>query len=114
VIWWRGWDSNPRHGITVNRISSPAHSTTLPPLRQFKPLPAGFGFVRRVCAEPWILAEALGCSIGFTHRGPGGSLALQQRNATHIGSQRFRHGNGAIGVLTVFEDRDERATHGQA
>ena len=32
--WRRGWDSNPRYGITVNRISNPAHSTTLPPLRK--------------------------------------------------------------------------------
>ena len=31
--WWRGWDSNPRYGETVNQISSLAHSTTLPPLR---------------------------------------------------------------------------------
>src|SRR5690348_1009988 len=31
--WRRGWDSNPRYGITVNRISNPAHSTTLPPLQ---------------------------------------------------------------------------------
>src|ERR1700744_5109215 len=31
--WRRGWDSNPRYGKTVNRISNPAHSTTLPPLR---------------------------------------------------------------------------------
>ena len=33
--WRRGWDSNPRYGITVHRISSPAHSTTLPPLQAF-------------------------------------------------------------------------------
>ncbi len=32
--WRRGWDSNPRYGETVNRISNPAHSTTLPPLRR--------------------------------------------------------------------------------
>ena len=32
-FWRRGWDSNPRYGETVNRISNPAHSTTLPPLR---------------------------------------------------------------------------------
>ena len=31
--WRRGWDSNPRYGITVCRISSPVQSTTLPPLR---------------------------------------------------------------------------------
>src|SRR4051812_17179600 len=30
--WRSRWDSNPRYGITVHRISSPAHSTTLPPL----------------------------------------------------------------------------------
>ncbi len=33
--WRRGWDSNPRYGETVNRISNPAHSTTLPPLRGY-------------------------------------------------------------------------------
>src|SRR5204863_7772000 len=33
LTWWRGWDSNPRYGETVNQISSLAHSTTLPPLR---------------------------------------------------------------------------------
>ena len=33
ALWWRGWDSNPRYGETVNQISSLAHSTTLPPLR---------------------------------------------------------------------------------
>jgi hypothetical protein len=33
--WRKGWDSNPRYGITVHRISSPAHSTTLPPFRLF-------------------------------------------------------------------------------
>ena len=32
-VWRRGWDSNPRYSRGVNRISSPAHSTTLPPLR---------------------------------------------------------------------------------
>src|SRR5215467_5328031 len=32
-VWRRGWDSNPRYGKTVHRISNPAHSTTLPPLR---------------------------------------------------------------------------------
>src|SRR4051794_13687762 len=31
-LWRSRWDSNPRYGITVHRISSPAHSTTLPPL----------------------------------------------------------------------------------
>ena len=32
-LYWRSKrDSNPRYGITVYRISSPAHSTTLPPL----------------------------------------------------------------------------------
>src|SRR6185437_7608999 len=35
-FWRRGWDSNPRYGKTVNRISNPAHSTTLPPLRNSK------------------------------------------------------------------------------
>gem|GEM_PF-3897443 len=33
VCWRKGWDSNPRYGITVYRISSPAHSTSLPPFR---------------------------------------------------------------------------------
>jgi hypothetical protein len=33
MSWRKGWDSNPRYGITVHRISSPAHSTTLPPFR---------------------------------------------------------------------------------
>src|SRR5258706_16438173 len=33
TVWRRGWDSNPRYGETVNRISNPAHSTTLPPLQ---------------------------------------------------------------------------------
>jgi hypothetical protein len=31
--WRRGWDSNPRYRRPVHRISNPAHSTTLPPLR---------------------------------------------------------------------------------
>ncbi len=31
--WRKGWDSNPRYSKTVNRISNPAHSTTLPPFR---------------------------------------------------------------------------------
>src|SRR5260364_326651 len=29
--WRKGWDLNPRYGLTVHRISNPAHSTTLPP-----------------------------------------------------------------------------------
>ena len=33
IRWRKGRDSNPRYGITVYRISSPAHSTTLPPFR---------------------------------------------------------------------------------
>lgn len=33
--WRKGWDLNPRYGITVYRISSPAHSTTLPPFQDF-------------------------------------------------------------------------------
>src|SRR5690606_35374921 len=33
--WRRGWDSNPRYGITVRLISSQVHSTTLPPLRVY-------------------------------------------------------------------------------
>ena len=36
MSWRKGWDSNPRYGITVYRISSPAHSTTLPPFRLFE------------------------------------------------------------------------------
>ena len=32
-IWRKGRDLNPRYGVTVYRISSPAHSTTLPPFR---------------------------------------------------------------------------------
>lgn len=34
MFWRKGRDSNPRYGITVNRISSPAHSTSLPPFRE--------------------------------------------------------------------------------
>lgn len=33
MYWRKGWDSNPRYSITVHRISSPAHSTTLPPFQ---------------------------------------------------------------------------------
>ncbi len=33
TCWRRGWDSNPRYVENVHGISSPAHSTTLPPLR---------------------------------------------------------------------------------
>ena len=29
----RGWDSNPRRGVTAKRFSRPPHSTALPPLR---------------------------------------------------------------------------------
>ena len=32
-LWRKEWDLNPRYGITVYRISSPAHSTTLPSFR---------------------------------------------------------------------------------
>jgi membrane-bound lytic murein transglycosylase F len=39
-IWRRGWDSNPRYGKTVRLISSQVHSTTLPPLRKARILPA--------------------------------------------------------------------------
>ena len=31
--WRKGRDSNPRYGRAVYRISSPAHSTSLPPFR---------------------------------------------------------------------------------
>src|SRR5690606_16103675 len=33
-FWRKGRDSNPRYGKPVYRISSPAHSTTLPPFRE--------------------------------------------------------------------------------
>ena len=33
VFWRKEWDLNPRYGITVYRISSPAHSTSLPSFR---------------------------------------------------------------------------------
>ncbi len=36
VRWRRGWDSNPRYRFAVRRISSPVHSTALPPLRGAK------------------------------------------------------------------------------
>jgi hypothetical protein len=62
ATWRRGWDSNPRYGKTVNRISNPAHSTTLPPLRYFKRAggrggPSGayvrpiLGLTLRACAQ---------------------------------------------------------------
>lgn len=34
--WRKEWDLNPRYGITVYRISSPAHSTTLPSFHRFR------------------------------------------------------------------------------
>ena len=34
-MWRRGWDSNPRYGVTVHLISNQAHSTTLAPLHNF-------------------------------------------------------------------------------
>jgi membrane-bound lytic murein transglycosylase F len=40
TYWRRGWDSNPRYGKTVRLISSQVHSTTLPPLREARILPA--------------------------------------------------------------------------
>ena len=44
LIWRRGRDSNPRYGVTVRLISSQVHSTTLPPLRRARILPATFEF----------------------------------------------------------------------
>jgi hypothetical protein len=40
-FWRKGRDSNPRYGETVHRISSPAHSTTLPPFRMWSRLREG-------------------------------------------------------------------------
>ncbi len=48
-VWRRGWDSNPRYGKTVHRISNPAHSTTLPPLHTS--ISVAFGGTEACCAR---------------------------------------------------------------
>jgi hypothetical protein len=70
--WRRGWDSNPRYGITVNRISNPAHSTTLPPLRIYS-------HTRIVRSLP---AHMLVSSLRLTHRAArsGPACAVQVRS----------------------------------
>ena len=50
VSWRRGWDSNPRYGKTVHRISNPAHSTTLPPLQKLNVVRV-WRPVRRICSS---------------------------------------------------------------
>lgn len=47
VSWRKEWDLNPRYGITVYRISSPAHSTTLPSFRLFPIRRTGFAYYRK-------------------------------------------------------------------
>ena len=31
-----------------------------------------------------------------------------------VGTQRFGHDDGAVGLLVIFDDREPRAAHGQA
>ena len=62
ALWWRGWDSNPRYGETVNQISSLAHSTTLPPLRSGASAGRCRGRDSRACVAP------LGHAVCQRHR----------------------------------------------
>src|SRR4030095_5091575 len=80
------WDSNPRYSKGVNRISSPAHSTTLPPLR--------YAARREVYLRSLYRTEH-GCSV-------------------HVGLQRDRHVDAAVGALIILQNRDQRAANGEA
>src|SRR5436190_24215997 len=87
-VWWRrGSDSNPRYGITVHRISSPAHSTTLPPLL------IRFAWCEGRNSNPsW----------------------LEYLQPAHIGPQNLGHHHGTVLLLVVLQHRDQRPAHGQA
>src|SRR5215468_4196573 len=79
--WRKGWDSNPRYGITVYRISSPAHSTSLPPFlgfcgslkrpsQRFKPIPESYLDASpsgSLLGEAKIIEQLNGVSKPFLH-----------------------------------------------
>src|SRR4249920_760948 len=87
VVWRSRWDSNPRYGITVHRISSPAHSTTLPPLL------IRFAWCEGRNSNP---------------------SRLEYLQPAHVGPQNFGHHHGTILLLVVLQHRDQRPAHGQA
>ena len=69
-LWRRGWDSNPRYGKTVHRISNPAHSTTLPPLQNQTPrgVASPSGAYARLIRETRPARFALRASIAVQNR----------------------------------------------
>ena len=79
--------------ITVQQISSLPHSTTLPSLRV-----AG-GCTAREAAD------------FITHRGS--ARAGNPLQAAHVGTQRRRHRDRAVGILVVLENRYQRAPDGE-
>jgi len=93
ITWARSWrrrrDSNPRYGSTVYRISSPAHSTTLPPLLMY---------------VVSLFSEDRDSSLS----------RAQDFKPTQVGAQGGWQGDAAVGVLAVFQHGHQRAAHGQA
>ncbi len=129
-VWRRGWDSNPRYGRPVNRISSPAHSTTLPPLQNFSRT-AG-NTVRRIVrplpgAHPCALrapGPACGCPNSFPtnlsttlpplqnfSRTAGNTVrrivrplpAIDERSGPHPSAWRAEHDTGCTGYCASFD-----------
>ena len=89
-------------GKPVNRISNPAHSTTLPSFRCFLRLSSGCG---HGLGQPWIVAF-----FWSRDAGSGAQFAC----AAHVGAQYRRYFHAAVGALVVFEYRDQGAAYGQA
>src|SRR5690606_41582701 len=87
--WRKGWDSNPRYGLTVHRISSPAHSTTLPPFRARTRCTCE---AREYSKEPLLqgLRDACGASA-------------EALDAAHVRHERRRQAHRPVGLLPVLE-----------
>lgn len=115
--------------LKVHWISSPAHSTTLPPFRVFQlavtTLPRS---VLRQIQAGRCLGEKDYRTAELLFQAPrqkffngawrpaaleSGSRQFQPFHTAEVRPQRRRHGNRTIRVLEVFQHRHERTAHGQ-
>ena len=79
----------PTVRINVHGISSPAHSTTLPPLR--------------IRDHPGLLGEACDSSVS----------RCEELGAAQVGPQGGWNPDAAVGLLVVLQHRDQRAPYRQ-
>ncbi len=127
---------NPRYGITVYRISSPAHSTSLPSFRSSCDEKMNSTERPLFCQTPLCVFRFPGenkTAGTLTHAGSSSGAAKVLRrliipklvresaffrrtkdfHTAHIGTKRFRNRHRTVGVLIIFENSDERTADGE-